>query len=188
MEETVRRAQHGDSAAFADLITRFERTALAVAYAVLGDDDRAGESVQEAFVRAWQRLDELREPERFGAWLCGIVRHLAHDARRRAARECRARAAVPVVHYAGRTSDPAVRLEERETARRLTDALAELDELSRTAVMLRYYDGLSSKEIGRLLDLTPAAVDMRLMRARQALRRELAGDEPDESRVEDRMR
>ena len=177
VEETVRRAQNGDAAAFGELIVRFERTALAVAYGVLGDGDRAGETVQEAFVRAWQRLTDLRQPERFGPWLCGIVRNLARDAQRRAVREARARASVPVAIYASRDDDPAVRMEENESGRRLAAALDKLDEVSRTAVVLRYYDGMTSKQIGLLLDLPAAAIDTRLMRARQALRRELAGDE-----------
>jgi DNA-directed RNA polymerase specialized sigma24 family protein len=67
VEEAVRLAQNGDVAAFTDLIARFERTALAVAFGVLADSDRSGDTVQEAFVRAWQRLGDLREPERFGA-------------------------------------------------------------------------------------------------------------------------
>ncbi|HEV3343778.1 MAG TPA: sigma-70 family RNA polymerase sigma factor [Pirellulales bacterium] len=179
VEEAVKLAQNGDVAAFADLIARFERTALAVAFGVLADSDRSGDTVQEAFVRAWQRLGDLREPERFGAWLCGIVRNLAHDAQRRASRESRARAAVAVPLYANRADDPALRLEDCENEERLTAALGKLDETTRMAVVLRYYEGMTSKQIGPLLDLPPAAIDMRLMRARRALRRELAGDEPE---------
>lgn len=180
VDETVRKAQRGDAEAFAELIAHFERAALAAAYGVLTDGDAAGDVVQEAFVRAWQRLAELRDAERFGAWLCGIVRNLAHDARRRAARELRTRAAASLTACAGQGSDPAAQLEQRETDQRLSDALETLDELSRTAVVMRYYDGLTSKQIGQLLGLAPAAVDMRLMRARQALRRELAGEESNE--------
>jgi RNA polymerase sigma-70 factor, ECF subfamily len=178
VEETVRRAQRGDAAAFAELIAQFERTALAVAYGVLGDSERSGETVQEAFVRAWQRLDDLRDPQRFGPWLCGIVRNLAHDAQRRTARELRARKIVSVAVYASRADDPAAHLQDREDEQRLAAALNKLDEVSRTAIVLRYYEGMSSKQIAALLDLPPAAIDMRLMRARQALRRELAGEEP----------
>ena len=53
-------------------------------------------------------------------------------------------------------------------------ALATLDELSRTAMVLRYYENMSSKQIAEVVGLAPAAVDMRLMRARQALRERLA--------------
>jgi RNA polymerase sigma factor (sigma-70 family) len=84
--------------------------------------------------------------------------------------------AVPL--YASRADDPAARLEDCENEERLTAALGKLDEITRMAVVLRYYEGMTSKQIGPLLDLPPTAVDTRLMRARQALRRELAGDEP----------
>ncbi|HWB11709.1 MAG TPA: sigma-70 family RNA polymerase sigma factor [Pirellulales bacterium] len=178
VEETVQRARRGDAAAFAELITRFERTALAVAFGVLADGDRAGEAVQEAFVRAWERLEDLREPERFGPWLCGIVRNLARDAQRRAGREFRARSSVPAVLYASRADDPVARLEDCENEERLAAALGKLDETARMAVVLRYYEGMTSKQIGSLLDMSSTAIDMRLMRARQALRRELTGDEP----------
>lgn len=181
VDETVRNAQRGDADAFAELIARFERTALAVAYGVLADGDAAGDVVQDAFVRAWQRLGELREPERFGPWLCSMVRNLAHDAQRRARRESRVRAAVSSTVQVDRGGDPSVQVEQRERDERITAALESLDELSRAAVVMRYYDGMSSKQIAPLLGLTPAAVDMRLMRARHRLRRELAGDEPEES-------
>lgn len=177
VEETVQRAQHGDVPAFTDLIARFERTALAVAYGVLGDSDRSGEAVQEAFLRAWERIGDLREPGHFGSWLCGIVRNLAHDARRQAVREARVRAAVPVALYASRADDPVIQIEQQEDGQRLAAALEKLDEVSRTAIVLRYYEGMNSKQIGQLLNLAPAAVDMRLMRARRALRQELSADE-----------
>lgn len=179
VDETVRYAARGDAAAFAELIGRFERTALAVAYSVLGDGDLAADAVQESFLRAWQRLGDLREPERFGPWLCGIVRNQARDAQRRMCRDARARAALPAAVHASRADDPAVEIEGRETEGRLLAALEQLDELSRTTVMLRYYEGLSTKQIAELLGRAPAAIDMRLTRARQALRRELAGDRPD---------
>jgi RNA polymerase sigma-70 factor (ECF subfamily) len=177
VEETVERAQNGDATAFGELIAQFERTALAVAYGVLGDSDRSGETVQEAFMRAWQRLKELRHPQRFAPWLCGIVRNLAHDAQRRACREHRARAAAPVALYASRADDPAAHLEDCENEQRLALAMDKLDETTRTAVVLRYYEGMTSKQIGVVLDLPSAAIDMRLMRARRTLRRELAGDD-----------
>jgi RNA polymerase sigma factor (sigma-70 family) len=141
---------------------------------VLADGETAGDAVQDAFVRAWQKLAELRRPERFGAWLCGIVRNLARDERRRCRRELRVRVEVSSVAQLGCEPDPAAECSRKESDQRLAAALAQLDELSRAAVTLRYYEGVSSKEIGKLLDLSAAAVDMRLLRARQFLRERLA--------------
>ena len=69
--------------------------------------------------------------------------------------------------------DPAAECVRKENDQRLAAALDQLDELSRAAVTLRYYEGLSSKEIGKLLELSAAAVDMRLLRARQFLKERL---------------
>ncbi|HEV3024181.1 MAG TPA: sigma-70 family RNA polymerase sigma factor [Pirellulales bacterium] len=172
-DEIVRRAQAGDRDAFAELIRRFERPALAIAFAVLADGDAAGDAVQDGFVRAWRRLAELRQPERFGAWLCGIVRNLARDEQRRCRRELRVREQAALLAVRGGEADPAAECSRRENDERLAAALAHLDELSRAAVTLRYYEGLSSKKIGEILDLSAAAVDMRLLRARQFLRERL---------------
>ena len=64
-------------------------------------------------------------------------------------------------------------LDRAEQRRLVAEALQSLDDATRPVVVLRYYEGLCSKEIGGLLDLTPAAVDMRLSRARQQLRQYL---------------
>ena len=173
--ELIRRARDGDAAAFAGLIRSFERAALGVAFAVTGDATAAGDVVQDAFVRAWTRLGDLKEPDKFGPWLCGIARNLAIDAGR--ARGNR-RTVQDLPDGVAPGPAPPEALGRREDADRVAAALGCLDEISRSAVVLRYYDDLSSKQIGALLGLAPAAVDMRLMRARRQLRDHLAEPAP----------
>ena len=172
--ELVVRSRRKDAEAFAQLISRYERVALSVAFAVLGNSDASGDVVQESFLRAWQRIDELKDPRAFGTWLCGIARNLAIDAKRRSKHvklSFDACSAEPGVFADDRVAgDPLDELSRREQHARVADALAELDELTRSAVILRYYDDLSSKEIAELLQMSPAAVDMRLSRARQQLK------------------
>ncbi len=165
----VNRARRRDAAAFTALIERYERTALAVAYAQVHDAHRAGDAVQEAFLRAWQELPELKEAGRFGGWLLQIVRNAAIDARRRIRPSV---AEFP--DLASKDADPADAIDQEERSAKIKEALAQLDETTRTAVVMRYYEGLSAKEIGAALEMTPAAVDMRLSRARGQLR-ELLG-------------
>ena len=163
------RARRRDASAFAELIQRYERTALAVAYAQVHDAHRAGDAVQESFLRAWQELPRLQEAAKFGGWLLQIVRNAAIDARRRI------RPSVPEFpDLAAKNADPARELEDAELSAKVKEALAALDETTRTAVVMRYYEGLSAKEIGAALEMTPAAVDMRLSRARSQLRDLLA--------------
>jgi RNA polymerase sigma-70 factor, ECF subfamily len=172
VEELVSRAiaRDADGAdAFAALIERYERAALAVAHALLHDPDRAGDAVQDAFLRAWQELPKLQDPGRFGGWLMQIVRNAAIDQRRRLKPT-----AAEFPDVASAVPDPAAASAERERDAQVKAALEALDETTRTAVMLRYYEGLSAKEIAELLDLSPPAVDMRLSRGRALLREKLA--------------
>jgi RNA polymerase sigma-70 factor (ECF subfamily) len=169
VEELVIRARRRDATAFEALIGRYERSALAVAYAQLHDAHRAGDAVQEAFLRAWQELPRLQDIGRFGGWLLQIVRNAAIDLRRRV----RATTA-EFPDLAAREPDPSQESEHSETAAKIQAALASLDETTRTAVVLRYYEGLSAKEIAEAMDMTPASIDMRLSRARGQLRELLA--------------
>ena len=170
--DLVSRARRGDGSAFEELIRRHERLALGVAYGVLHDAQLAGDVVQEAFLKAWRRLDDLAQAASFASWLCGIVRNLCVDQRRRR------RVAVCGIEEARGEADckarePADEMGRREQGERIAAALESLDATTRSAVVLRYYENLSSREIGELLGLSSAAVDMRLMRGRQALKEKL---------------
>jgi RNA polymerase sigma-70 factor (ECF subfamily) len=177
--QLVRRAKRGDSAAFSRLVEQMERTALAVAFGSCGDATLAGDVVQEAFLRAWRRLGELQDDARFAAWLCGIVRNLAIDARRatagkkRATQDDAALATTPAVDAV----EPLLDMQRKEQSEAIARALAQLDEVSRTVIVLRYYENVGSAEIAELIDSTPAAVNMRLSRARRALKDLLEGCE-----------
>jgi RNA polymerase sigma-70 factor (ECF subfamily) len=159
----------GDRQAFARLIETHERQSLATAFAVVGCGATAADVVQDAMLRAWQKLGELDDANRFGAWLSRIVRNLAVDTLRRMPRaklDQDRLALVPVI-------DANV-AEQGELRERLNGALAELDDTTRLAVTLRYFDNLSSREIGEVVGLSAAAVDMRLSRARGLLREKLS--------------
>jgi len=181
----VRRAKRGDAQAFSMLIARMERTALAVAFGCCNDAQLAGDVTQEAFLRAWRRLNELHDDARFAAWLCGIVRHLAIDARRSAAGRKRKTApddSALATTPAGNTEEPLDGLARMEQSDRIAQALEQLDEVSRTVIVLRYFENVGSAEIARLTDSTPTAVNMRLTRARRALKELLGNLENCESR------
>lgn len=174
VEQWVRQAQAGDAEAFARLIQRFERLVLAVAFGVTADAHLAGDAAQEAFLRAWRSFSTLREPARFGPWLAGIARNSAIDQVR-----CR-RGPAPqglsgAMRLAAGDAEPPGAMVIDEERERVSAAIHLLDDLSRTIVAMRYYDDLSSRDIAELLDMSPGAVDMRLTRARQELRRRLGG-------------
>ena len=72
-EGLVHRTLAGEQNAFADLVRRYRRAALARALAILGDPAEADDIAQEAFVHAYEQLATCRQPARFAAWLLTIV-------------------------------------------------------------------------------------------------------------------
>lgn len=167
----VQAAVGGDPAAFGALIDRHERAALAVAYAATRDAALAADAVQEAFLKAWRKRQSLADTQRFAGWLLHIVRRCALD---------QLRSRKPVMSLVaeeagpGDSADAAQWLMQMETDRRVRAALEELEEETRLAVVMRYYDNSSAKDIAEVLGCSPAAVDMRLKRARDKLREKLS--------------
>ena len=159
------------AAAFGRLLQRHERAALAVAHAVTADPQRAADAVQEACLLAWRKRSSLADPAAFGAWFLRIVRRCAADQVRRG----RLRVPPDLPPPAAGADAAAIR---RDRDARLRSAVAALDEATRVAVALRYYDGQPSRRIAEVLACSPAAVDVRLKRARDALRNALGPDFP----------
>jgi RNA polymerase sigma-70 factor (ECF subfamily) len=159
------RATAGDADAFGDLVARHERAALAIAYGICRDAARAADAVQEACLLAWKNRRQLDHPERFSGWFMSIVRRAAVDQVRRN----RLRTPSPSdVDLAAPASDEPICRDE--VASHVRQALSELDQDTRVAVAMRYFDGQPSRRIAEALDTTPAAIDMRLKRARDRLR------------------
>lgn len=165
----LERARNRDAEAFVELFRRHERRARAVAARVLTDSATVNDIIQEALTRAWERIPSLRNPRRFGTWFCGIVHNLAIDDLRRR-RIFPSWACMAEVPDSAIRSDPLARICRDERRERLNDAIAALEALSGAALVMRYYEDLMKEDIATLLEVTPAAIAMRLFRARAKLR------------------
>jgi len=167
--ELVARARRGDGGAFGELVRRHLRAAFAVALAVLGRPHDADDIAQEAFVVAFERLDDCREPARFSGWLLQIVRNRArHALEKRALRDAASDVALlPAPAIAG---DVVLRTH-------LLAALATLQPVQREIVLLHDLDGWTHAEIAEALGLTEVNCRQHLFTARRALRAELAHEE-----------
>jgi RNA polymerase sigma-70 factor, ECF subfamily len=165
--EIVRLVLHGDRESFAVLVARHEKAAWATAWRVLHDEHAASDVAQDAFLQAFHRLHDLREPELFGVWLLRI-------ARREAIKVARARA---------RNRERSI--EERSDVLRdhrgvgsslsgdceqILAALARLPEHERLVVSLRYLEGQSVAEIGDAIGRPVGTVTKQLSRAMARLK------------------
>ena len=161
-DELVTAALAGDPAAFAALVEGNRARVETVVERMVGEE--AEDLVQEALLRAYLGLSRLREPARFGAWLCGIAVNLAKMRLRRRVLEARL--------FVEPTSDGG--FEERELLQLVRNAVDVLPPGQRDAVLMHYIDGLSCEEVAVLLGSSPGAIRVRLHRARQQLREQLA--------------
>jgi len=178
MQEFVERAQRGDLEAFGKLVERFQDAVFGAAYAVLGDFHDAQDLAQESFIRAWSRLEKLRDPNRFPGWLYRITRNCCLDYMRR-----REGDAVPLSQENVPASDvptASERLERTEMREAVLDAIRSLSEPNRLATTLFYIDGYSVEEVAEFLEVPPGTVKRRLHDSRKKLRERMVAMVEDE--------
>ena len=157
--------------------------AVRVAFSVLRHREDAEDVAQEAFAKAHRSFSQLRDRERFRAWLVRMTWRMALDRqranRRRAAREDRAHSWDPTLAGLPKTgsaveTDVQVGLEDRERAEHLWRAIDGLSEKLRIVIVLAGIQGHDLKEVAALLDLPEGTVKSRLFVARQQLKEALS--------------
>jgi RNA polymerase sigma factor (sigma-70 family) len=169
----------GERAAFGLLIERHRPMAVRLARRMLDEPNEAEDVAQEACLHAFLSLRRLRDPERFGAWLYGIVVNLARM-RRRARRsestleDWEGGRVAKGFSWAETQPSPEAAYELRELHAIVLSAIALLPPEQQAVVRLHYFDGLSLAEIGLLAGAPLGTVKARLHRARRRLRAELA--------------
>jgi RNA polymerase sigma-70 factor (ECF subfamily) len=152
------------------LVLRYRKLALGVAYRVSGDATLAEDIAQEAFVRVWNKLPTFRPEGSFKGWLCRIAANLTIDAlRRRKPTVDIAETSLPAL-----ADGPEASVLREERAAAVREAITSLPLHSRTALVLREYEGLSYKEIADVLDIPLGTVKSRLSDARLRLQSQLA--------------
>ena len=169
VEDLVRRARAGSPAAFVRLVVRYESPLYNFLLARLRSAEDAEDVAQEAFVRAWQRIETYDPRWKFSTWLFRLARNLAATRRRlaRATPEGDEALAQLGVH-----ADPGRELLDTEERENIWSTAARvLDEDQRSALWLRYADGLSVQEIAGVLGKTAVSVRVMLFRARAKLAR-----------------
>ena len=162
----VRRVQTGDTRAYADLVARYRDRLGRYAMHMLGNREDAEEVLQDAFVRAYRSLGRCNDPERFGAWLYGILVNRCRTTGARAARRARRFVHDPAALETAPLSGPDGRTEWDDMVRW---ALARLPPESREAFLLKHVEELEYEDMARLTGAGVSALKMRVKRAREQL-------------------
>ncbi len=170
----VQRAEAGVREAWDELVERHYAVAVSAAYKVLIDIDIAKDCAQEAFLEAAGNLGDLREKAKFANWIYGISNRKAIAVLRKkkmhtAAMEVKKDESRSII----RLGSPSEQAEKAEKLSSIRKALADISELYREVIILKYVDGRSHQDIAQILDLSHAAVDKRLSRGKDLLRESL---------------
>lgn len=171
-EELMTEIAAGDRVAFDTLSRRHARRSLALASRVLGNGADAEEVVQDAFLRIWLHAADWRgEDSQFSTWLYRIVVNRCLDYRRRRSFEpIESAAEIPTA-----APDQLAVVSDRQLARKIDGAIAELPERQRTALSLCYYGDVGCSEAARVMNVSMSAMESLLVRARRAVRSKIEG-------------
>jgi RNA polymerase sigma-70 factor (ECF subfamily) len=181
--ELVGRVLDGNRKAFDDLIVRYQRQAVAVSYRLLGNTQDALEVTQDAFLKAFSSLATLQKPEAFGGWLMRIVSNLSLNFRR--GRKSGQQLPLddllgpsePTMGQAGagsewmaKSGDPLRSMESQEMGKRLQEALNELPEKQRMAIIMFTIEQMPQKQVAEALDCSVEAVKWHVFQGRKKLK------------------
>jgi RNA polymerase sigma-70 factor, ECF subfamily len=168
-------ARGGDRAAFSELIARYRPIAVAYARARLGSLDEGEDAAQDAFVRAYQSLEQYRGAGCWGAWFMTILRNQVNDRLRRLG----IRRTIPLDPQWGDPSPgPDRQLFSKVSSAELVALVDAMPEHQRVPLVMRYGSGMTIPQIALALDTKESTVAGRLTAGLKILRRRLMVEIP----------
>jgi RNA polymerase sigma-70 factor (ECF subfamily) len=176
IEALIRRCLRGDETAWETIVRHYWRKVFNVAYKFVGKHDEAEDLTQEIFLKIFKSLDTFDRRANFQTWLISVSRNLCIDhyrsvrkERETIDRDVDASELTPISKEVGAIA----LLEQQDRVALLRQALAELPEALKTAVLMRDIQELSYQEIARKLRLPEGTVKSRINRGRTELARQV---------------
>jgi RNA polymerase sigma-70 factor (ECF subfamily) len=169
----VRRVQDGDREAFEVLVERYQGMVFDLTHQYAEQPEAAEDLAQNVFLKAYRRIEDLRNPDQFASWLYGIALNQCRDYAKNVRRDTHPFSRSEQENAAvqdGETTAQDDRLIADEQGAHLWDALDELSATYATPFLLKYRDGLTYKAMAKRLDVSVSALKVRVHRARKKLR------------------
>lgn len=170
-QRVLRQVLRGDREAFGVLVSRYQQPVYSLLLRTARCPEQARDLAQEAFAKAYLKLDSFHLDRPFFPWLCSIAMNLARDLMRQQARRPEVNAADPedwdTAAFKGSQQDEMAR---QLDGRRAVRALQDLPLDYREALILRYRQGMTMKEIGQALGITTSGAKMRVHRGLDMLK------------------
>jgi len=176
------RVKQGDAAAFTQLVDKYKQPVMNLAYRTLRDVTEAEDLAQNVFVQVYKSAGRYQPAAKFSTWLFTIARNLCLNEIRRRSRhpaesldQTHAEADDQPLYQVEdkRVAAPPEQLLHGELEQKITDALAELPENQRTALLLCRQEELSYEEIAEVLGCSLSATKSLIHRGRETLKSKL---------------
>lgn len=162
----IAKCLEGDVDSFGHLVAKYQNAVYGLAISFVKDFDLAQDLTQDAFIKAYEQLNRLKDQTRFSFWLKSITANLCRNWLKRK----RETVSIDLID----TEFEQELQPENSPANLVLEAINKLSEKNRQIVLLYYMDEQSSREIAEFLDLSESAVDQRLHRARKQLKKEMS--------------
>ncbi|WP_054709002.1 RNA polymerase sigma factor SigW [Bacillus sp. JCM 19041] len=176
----IKEIKQGDEQAFAELVDLYKDKVYQVAYRMVGHAQEAQDVAQEAFLRAYTNLDKYDTTRKFSTWLFRIATNVAIDRLRKRKPDFYLQETVKGTEnmtyesQLAATDDlPEEQVVQMELQEWIQSEINELPPKYRTAIILKYIEDLSLKEISEIMDMPVATVKTRIHRGREALRKRM---------------
>lgn len=163
----------GEQRAYEVLVVRYQRAVVASAAMVTRSEFMAEDAAQDAFVTAWMKLNTLKEPQKFGSWVCRIAKNCALNMLMRYRSFLPLDTVIDQAAYCDPSHDPAELYALSEEKDELYASIGKLPEKVKTIIYLHYFEGLSIAEIADRMRISPGTVKWQLHDGRKRIRKEL---------------
>jgi len=177
-EEVVARVLAGETSMFEVVMRRYNQRLYRVARAILRNDGEAEDVMQDAYVRAYEHLDQLAGRAKFSTWLTRIAVHEALTRQRRGRYQelepmSEGDGGDPMDGFASMALNPEEQASNSQIRSLLEEAVEKLPDAYRTVFMLRDVEEMSTTDTANVLEISEENVKVRLHRARALLRKSL---------------
>jgi len=172
--ELVLRARSGEKEAYGQLVTRYQGHVYGLAYSFVSNWAEAQDITQETFIRAYMNLDQLRDPNRFAAWLrrvtFGVAMNWLKTFRPGLFRQLEGHVDLEYGEIPDFCTSPCENVQKKELAEAVLEAIASLPPKYRVPLTMFHLNGLSYKKVAKFLDIPIGTVKTVIHRAKKKLK------------------
>lgn len=168
-ERLMQKISHNDAEAFQELLVRYEKRVFSLAWRLCLNQSEAEDLAQETFLKIWRSAKSWKPEAKLETWIYRILYNTFIDARRR----IKETTEEPKENLYSQEDTPEQTLIKKQESQTIADALKELPERQKEALVLCYYQGMKAKEAAEILSVSQSALEALLFRARQTLKDKL---------------